>query len=448
MFLDECGVTTDLLRRYGRSPCGTRLRDHTPCRHWQTHTVVAALRLDGLGAPAVFDGPIDTPTFVAYVEQVLVPTLRPGDVVVLDNLAVHKQPAVRAAIEPVGAHVRFLPPYSPDFNPIELAFAKLKAFLRAARPRSFDHVCGLLAAALGPLHCRRMSRLHPALRLSGRYRVIKNARMNPEPGTTTLNLEPGTRNPGDLGEPGTWNARSIATSLAPRAAGQEVGHGHRELNSSQKKPGGATTSHVGAGLPQRTCMKKRMTSSAFTAAMVESMTTLVHRRLEERLQFGEGQFDRIEVGTVGGRKRTCAPTCSMAVRTAGCLCTARLSRTTTSPGRSVGTEDLLHVGDERRRIDRAVEHGRGAVVRRGEARPRRCASASGGRACGRGAGCRRDFVRSGATDQSSRRIRRGRRTGACRAAAATCATGGAPPRHQADVARRRGRFFLTVKPKQ
>jgi transposase len=148
VFLDECGVTTDLLRRYGRSPGGTRLRDHTPCRHWQTHTVVAALRVDGLTAPAVFDGPIDTATFLAYVEQVLVPTLRPGDVVVLDNLAVHKQPAVRTAIERVGAHLRFLPPYSPDFNPIELAFAKLKAFLRAARPRTFDHVCALIAAAL------------------------------------------------------------------------------------------------------------------------------------------------------------------------------------------------------------------------------------------------------------------------------------------------------------
>jgi transposase len=149
VFLDECGVTTDLLRRYGRSPGGTRLRDHTPCSHWQTHTVVAALRVDGLTAPAVFDGPIDTATFLAYVEQVLVPTLRPGDVVVLDNLAVHKQPAVRTTIERVGAHLRFLPPYSPDFNPIELAFAKLKAFLRAARPRTFDHVCTLIAAALG-----------------------------------------------------------------------------------------------------------------------------------------------------------------------------------------------------------------------------------------------------------------------------------------------------------
>jgi transposase len=110
--------------------------------------VIAALRLEGLGAPAVFDGPIDSPTFLAYVEQVLVPTLRPGDVVVLDNLAVHKQPQVRAAIEHVGARVRFLPPYSPDFNPIELAFAKLKAFLRAARPRSFEHVCSLIATAL------------------------------------------------------------------------------------------------------------------------------------------------------------------------------------------------------------------------------------------------------------------------------------------------------------
>ena len=141
-------MTTDLLRRYGRSPRGTRLHDHTPCSHWETHTVIAALRLEGLGAPAVFDGPIDSPTFLAYVEQVLVPTLRPGDVVVLDNLALHKQPEVRTAIEEVGAQIRFLPPYSPDFNPIELAFAKLKAFLRAARPRTFEQVCSLIAMAL------------------------------------------------------------------------------------------------------------------------------------------------------------------------------------------------------------------------------------------------------------------------------------------------------------
>lgn len=148
VFLDECGVTTDLLRRYGRSPRGERLRDHAPCGHWQTHTVIAGLRLEGLTAPGVFDGPIDNVSFVAYVEQVLTPTLRPGDVVVLDNLAVHKQPEVLTLIESVGAILRFLPPYSPDFNPIEQAFAKLKAFLRAARPRSFDQVNALVATAL------------------------------------------------------------------------------------------------------------------------------------------------------------------------------------------------------------------------------------------------------------------------------------------------------------
>jgi transposase len=167
VFLDECGVTTDLLRRYGRRPVRARLRDHPPCRPWQTPTVIAALRLGGLTAPAVCDGPIDTPTFQAYVEQVLAPSLHAGDVVVLDNLAAHKQP-VRTAIEAVGAHLRFLPPYSPDFNPIELAFAKLQAFLRAARPRSFDQVCALIAAALElftPAECHNFVR-HCGYRVS------------------------------------------------------------------------------------------------------------------------------------------------------------------------------------------------------------------------------------------------------------------------------------------
>jgi len=168
VFIDECGVTTDLLRRYGRSLRGVRLRDHTPCGHWEAHTIVAALRPDGLTAPAVFDGPIDNASFRAYVEQVLVPTLQRGDVVVLDNLAVHKQPEVRAAIETAGAHIRFLPPYSPDFNPIEMAFAKLKAFMRAARPRTFDHVTALTAAALTlftPAECRNYVR-HCGYRLA------------------------------------------------------------------------------------------------------------------------------------------------------------------------------------------------------------------------------------------------------------------------------------------
>ena len=145
-----------------------RLRDHTPCGHWQTHTIVAALRPHAITAPAVFDGPIDNDSFRAYVEQVLAPTLRRGDVVVLDNLAVHKQPEVRAAIEAAGAQIRFLPPYSPDFNPIEMAFAKLKAFLRAARPRTFDHVTALTAAALAlftPAECRNYVR-HCGYRLA------------------------------------------------------------------------------------------------------------------------------------------------------------------------------------------------------------------------------------------------------------------------------------------
>ncbi len=168
VFLDECGVTTDLLRRYGRSPRGTRLHDHTPCGHWETHTVIAALRSNAITAPAVFDGPIDTASFLAYVEQVLVPTLQPGDVVILDNLAVHKQPDVRAAIERAGAQLRFLPPYSPDFNPIEQAFSKLKAFLRATRPRSFDHVSELVGIALTfftPAECQNYVR-HCGYRLT------------------------------------------------------------------------------------------------------------------------------------------------------------------------------------------------------------------------------------------------------------------------------------------
>lgn len=144
------------------------MTDHAPAGHWETHTVVLALRPEGLTAPAVFDGPIDNSSFLAYVEQVLVPTLHPGDVVVLDNLAAHRQPEVSAAIAKVGASLRFLPPYSPDFNPIEQAFAKLKAFLRAARPRSVDQVSALVAAALAlftPAECRNYIR-HSGYRLT------------------------------------------------------------------------------------------------------------------------------------------------------------------------------------------------------------------------------------------------------------------------------------------
>ena len=148
VFLDESGVTTDLLRRYGRGPRGQRVSDHAPYGRWHTSTFIAALRLEGLTAPGVIEGPIDHDSFLAYVEQILVPTLRPGDLVVLDNLSAHRGDDIRLAIASAGATLRFLPPYSPDFNPIELCFAKLKAILRAARPRTFDAVCDVIGASL------------------------------------------------------------------------------------------------------------------------------------------------------------------------------------------------------------------------------------------------------------------------------------------------------------
>ena len=115
-------------------PAGERLVAAAPHGHWRTTTFVAGLRSTGLVAPLVLDGPMTGPAFLAYVEQFLVPTLRPGDVVVMDNLAAHKVAGVEAAIRAVGASVLYLPPYSPDLNPIEQAFAKLKALLRGLRP--------------------------------------------------------------------------------------------------------------------------------------------------------------------------------------------------------------------------------------------------------------------------------------------------------------------------
>ena len=127
-----------MARSHGRAPKGQRLRAGVPYGHWKTTTLVAGLRRTGIAAPMVLDGPINAQAFLAYVEQVLVPGLRPGDIVVMDNLSSHKGPAVRQAIEAAGATLLFLPPYSPDLNPIELAFAKLKALLRAAAERTVD----------------------------------------------------------------------------------------------------------------------------------------------------------------------------------------------------------------------------------------------------------------------------------------------------------------------
>jgi transposase len=161
VFLDESGVRTDLVRRYGRGLYGARVGDHAPDGRWHTTTFLAALRVTGLTAPAVFDGPIDGASFLAYIEQVLAPTLRAGDIVIMDNLSCHKSPAVRRAIEDVGASLWFLPKYSPDLNPIELAFAKLKAILRKARCRTNDVLWATIGACLRrfePAECRNYFR--------------------------------------------------------------------------------------------------------------------------------------------------------------------------------------------------------------------------------------------------------------------------------------------------
>ncbi len=122
----------------GWSPCGERLPGRAPFGRWTTSTFIAGLRRGALTAPCVFDGPINGQTFLAYVEQVLVPSLKPGDIVIMDNLGSHKARAVRSAIRKAGARLFFLPPYSPDLNPIEQAFAKLKHMMRKAQERSFD----------------------------------------------------------------------------------------------------------------------------------------------------------------------------------------------------------------------------------------------------------------------------------------------------------------------
>ena len=145
-----------MVRLRGRSKRGTRLIDTTPHGHWKTSTFIAGLREDGLVAPGVFDGPINGDLFLAYVEQILVPTLKQGDTVVMDNLSSHKKAAVRTAIEDAGATLLFLPPYSPDLNPIENAFAKLKAHVRKSAARTLEALEQAAANALPqfkPDHC-------------------------------------------------------------------------------------------------------------------------------------------------------------------------------------------------------------------------------------------------------------------------------------------------------
>jgi transposase len=138
VFIDETGTTTKMTRLRGRCPKGRRLLSKAPFGHWKTQTFIAGLRRDGLTAPFVIDAPMDRRIFETYVETQLAPTLRPGDIVISDNLPAHKSAVAEQAIRAKGAWLLFLPPYSPDLNPIEMAFAKLKALLRARAVRTID----------------------------------------------------------------------------------------------------------------------------------------------------------------------------------------------------------------------------------------------------------------------------------------------------------------------
>lgn len=149
-FIDETSLKTNMSKTTGWSAKGARLIDHAPFGHWNTQTFIAALRHDRLDAPWVIGGAMNRALFDLYVETQLVPTLQPGDVIILDNLAAHRSPTAAAAMQAVGAWFLFLPAYSPDLNPIEMAFAKLKALIRRAAARTYDdlwravgHVCDL-----------------------------------------------------------------------------------------------------------------------------------------------------------------------------------------------------------------------------------------------------------------------------------------------------------------
>ena len=156
VFIDETWAKTNMTRTHGRAPRGKRLVAKAPHGRWRTLTFLAALRHDRIDAPCVIDGPINGESFRAYVEQILVPVLKPGDIVIIDNLGSHKGKAVRQAIRSVGAKLLFLPPYSPDLNPIEQCFAKLKTLLRKAAERTVEATwrrIGFLLQRFSPQEC-------------------------------------------------------------------------------------------------------------------------------------------------------------------------------------------------------------------------------------------------------------------------------------------------------
>jgi transposase len=138
VFIDETWIKTNMAPIRGWGHKGKRLKGYAPHGHWSTMTFIAALRSDGLTAPCVFDGPINGQSFLAYVEQILIATLKPGDIVIMDNLGSHKAKVVRQTIKAAGARLWFLPPYSPDLNPIEQTFAKIKHWMRVAQKRTIE----------------------------------------------------------------------------------------------------------------------------------------------------------------------------------------------------------------------------------------------------------------------------------------------------------------------
>ena len=161
IFLDETSATTNMTPTRGRSPKGRRCPGFTPGGHWRTTTVVCALDAQGLLAPLVLDGPLNGVAFVAWTEQFLVPELRPGDMVVMDNLSTHKVAGVKEAVEGAGATLRYLPPYSPDYNPIEQVFAKLKTLLRKTQARTVEALwtaVGALMDRFSPDECEHYIR--------------------------------------------------------------------------------------------------------------------------------------------------------------------------------------------------------------------------------------------------------------------------------------------------
>ena len=157
MFLDESGVTTEMTRRYGRAPRGERVGEGVPVGHWHTLTVLGALTWEGLLAAMSVESPTDGEVFLAYLEQVRSPRLQPGQIVVMDNLAAHKVDGVRERIESVGAQLLYLPPYSPDFNPIEPAWSKVKQLLRGAKARTLEVLETTLAEALSAITAQNAS---------------------------------------------------------------------------------------------------------------------------------------------------------------------------------------------------------------------------------------------------------------------------------------------------